>query len=60
MLDYKRIFSAKDLLMTALKKKFPYKKNNAKSYLYYIHNLLNICKYEPSLRKNILCLIINK
>lgn len=46
--------------MTALQKKFPYKNNGADSHLHYIHNLLYVTKYEPSLRRNILGLIINK
>jgi len=54
------LFRAKDLLMAALKNKFPYRKNTAESHLHYLHNLLHICKYEPSLRKNILSLIVNK
>lgn len=53
-------FRAKDLLMTALQKKFPYKNSGAESHLHYIHNLLSVTKYEPSLRKSILGLIINK
>jgi len=53
-------FRAKDLLMTALKRKFPYKKNSVESHLHYIHNLLFITEYEKSLRKPILSLIVNK
>ncbi|XP_027843438.1 RNA polymerase I-specific transcription initiation factor RRN3-like isoform X1 [Aphis gossypii] len=51
---------AKDLLMTALKKKFPYKKSSVESHLHYIHNLLFVTEYEKSLRKQILSLIVSK
>lgn len=54
------LYRAKDLFMAALQKKFPYKNNNAESHLYYVHNLLIVTKYEPSLRKHILKLIVNK
>lgn len=56
----KAIPLAKDLLIPILKKKFPYKTNSSYTHLHYIHNLLYIIEYEPSLRKNILGLIINK
>lgn len=46
--------------MTSLQKKFPYKNNNAELQIHYVHNLLCITKYEPSLRKNIISLIVNK
>lgn len=46
--------------MTALKKKYPYKNNCAILHLHYLHNLLFITEYEPSLRKQIFSLIINK
>ncbi|XP_050436123.1 RNA polymerase I-specific transcription initiation factor RRN3-like isoform X2 [Adelges cooleyi] len=51
---------AKDILMAALQKKFPFKRNNPEAHLHYIHNLFMILDYEPSLRKNILGLIIHK
>ncbi|VVC30426.1 RNA polymerase I specific transcription initiation factor RRN3 [Cinara cedri] len=51
---------AKDLLMPAFQNKFPYKNNSADSHLHYVHNLLYVTKYEPSLRKDILSLIIKK
>lgn len=54
------MFRAKDLLMPALRKKFPYRNSNAESHHHYIHNLLFVIKYEPSLRKSILSLIVNK
>ncbi|XP_050436461.1 RNA polymerase I-specific transcription initiation factor RRN3-like [Adelges cooleyi] len=51
---------AKDILLAALQKKFPYKRNNTEACLHYIHNLFTILDYEPSLRKNILSLVINR
>jgi len=46
--------------MTALRKKFPYKKSSVESHLHYIHNLLFVTEYEKSLRKQILSLIVSK
>ncbi|XP_050531898.1 RNA polymerase I-specific transcription initiation factor RRN3-like isoform X2 [Daktulosphaira vitifoliae] len=51
---------SKDILMTTLQKKFPYKKSSPEVHLHYVHNLLLITQYEPSLRRNILNLMINK
>ncbi|XP_022170492.1 RNA polymerase I-specific transcription initiation factor RRN3-like isoform X1 [Myzus persicae] len=51
---------AKELLMAAFKRKFPYKKSSVESHLHYIHNLLFVTEYEKSLRKQILSLIVSK
>ncbi|VVC30424.1 Hypothetical protein CINCED_3A002920 [Cinara cedri] len=51
---------AKDILMKLLQKNYPYKNNNYELQVHYIHNLLCVTKYEPSLRKNIFSLIVKK
>lgn len=56
----KYFFRAKELLMAAFKRKFPYKKSSVESHLHYIHNLLFVTEYEKSLRKQILSLIVSK
>ncbi|XP_050531899.1 RNA polymerase I-specific transcription initiation factor RRN3-like [Daktulosphaira vitifoliae] len=56
----KAIPLAKEILITTLQKKFPYKKSSPEVHLHYVHNLLLITQYEPSLRRNILNLMINK
>lgn len=50
----------KELLIRSLSDHFPYYKKTAHCHELYLHNLLSIIEYEPSLRSDILHLIISK
>lgn len=51
---------SKEVLLSIIKQKFPFRTESARSHLNYVHNILNIASYEPVLKKEILTLIITK
>jgi len=57
---YCNIFRCKELLLQAINKQYPYYNKPVHVQEYYLHNLLTMLAYQPSLKEDILHLIFSK
>lgn len=57
---YCNTFRCKELLLQAINKQYPYYNKPVHVQEYYLHNLLTMLAYQPSLKEDILHLIFSK
>ena len=53
-------YRSKDVLLNAIKNKYPFRKEKDRCHLNFVHNLLTVATYEPTFRREILLVIVTK
>lgn len=53
-------FRSRDILLSTIKKFYPYLKRPTKEQQNYVYNILQIINYEPSLQYDLLAMVIDK